>query len=405
MNTVVRQIMYELRLKDIQSSVGVICDKCNQSAFYFNRRNTDLYDEKNCLMCSKVTTKGILLEDFLNTLCGRIGEHYKLSDSTDVKTISLNQVLARFTYEHDEVLGKLSELLCHEKSAFFKLDGRYESLVDDAFISKCKEEAIEQWDMFSKELKHMRRFTHAKASRFYENLIGACVYQGKEPDDYHCAALRVVKKGTALYRGRLIKKEDMGSIKLNAKNELSAPPEKFAANGRMSPPGIAFMYMADEPHTVVAELHAYVGDIVAMGEFKSTKDLNFFDFTALEGITHEDANILSSPLKHKYFQHKYLLNSLHSLISKPFRATDISYIETQMFAETIRNYKDGFFDGIIFESSQRQDHLNYVLFGDYPLDDNHSDAEKRYDVELQPDVHFYQVEKIEPEIKQLSYGC
>ncbi|TOF71406.1 hypothetical protein, partial [Vibrio parahaemolyticus] len=143
------------------------------------------------------------------------------------------QVLARFTYEHDEVLDKLSELLCHEKSVFFKLDGRYESLVDDAFISKCKEEAIEQWDMFSKELKHMRRFTHAKASRFYENLIGACVYQGKEPDDYHCAALRVVKKGTALYRGRLIKKEDMESIKLNAKNELSAPPEKFAANGRM----------------------------------------------------------------------------------------------------------------------------------------------------------------------------
>ncbi len=84
---------------------------------------------------------------------------------------------------------------------------------------------------------------------------------------------------------------------------------------------------------------------------------------------------------------------------------DLSYIEPQMFAETIRNYKDGVFDGIIFESSQRQDYLNYVLFGDYPPDDNHSDVERCYDVELQSDVQFYQAAKIEPEIKPLGYVC
>lgn len=393
--------MHDMRVNHSQDSIGVICEECNQSAFYFNQKNSDFFTEKCCLMCSKKSTKGILLEDFIYTLSGHISEHYKLTDSDDVKTITLQQVLARFTYDHNGVLEKLAELLCRDRSDFFQLSGRYESLVDDDFINRCRKEAIDKWNEFSKELKHIRRFTHVDASRFYENLIAACVYRGGKDDDY-CPALRTVKKGTVLYRGRLVKKDDVERIKLNAKNELSAPPEKFAANSRMSPPGIAFMYMADEPHTAISELHVYAGDIVAMGEFESTKDLNFFDFTVLEDLMYEDANILSSPLKNPYFQNKYLLNVLHSLISKPFRATDISYVETQMFAETIRNYNSDFFDGIIFGSSQRKGYLNYVLFGDYLLDEENDEMVKHYGVELHTSVEFYQIEEITATIKNLE---
>lgn len=342
------------------------------------------------------------MEDFLYTLSGHINEHYKLADSEDVNTVSLKRLLARFTYDHDDVLEKLAELLCNERGDFFQKDGRYKSLVDDVFIQKCKEEAKSKWNAFSKELKHIRRFTHTEASRFYENLISACIYKVGSADEY-CTALKTVKKETVLYRGRLVNKDDMKAIELNAKNELSAPPEKYAANSRMSPPGIAFMYMADEPLTAIAELHAYAGDIVAMGEFECTKDLNFFDFTALENMTYEDANILSSPLKSSYFQHKYLLNSLHSLISKPLRASDISYVETQMLAETIRNYKEGYFDGIIFGSSQRKGYMNYVLFGDYRMEEQCDEAVKSYDVKLHSKVKFYQVEEIAATIRNLEY--
>ncbi|MFA0730354.1 RES family NAD+ phosphorylase, partial [Vibrio sp. 10N.222.48.A4] len=145
----------------------------------------------------------------------------------------------------------------------------------------------------------------------------------------------------------------------------------------------------------------YVGDTIAVGSFITKKTLTFFDFTLLDSAKLKSASILTSPKQDKFYQHGYLLNTLHELISKPFRATSLNYIQTQMFAETIRNYDNGMFDGIIFKSSQLEGGINYVIFGDETEGDSDS-IEYNVEFDTQTGVEFYQVEAMTPSIKEVG---
>lgn len=152
------------------------------------------------------------------------------------------------------------------------------------------------------------------------------------------------------------------------------------------------MYTAEDYETAIAELRPYVGDTIAIGEFVTTKKLSFFDFTLLETVKIRKFNILENPRDSKFLRGRYLLNELHKFVSRPVRPSDVTYIDLQVFSETIRNYKGGMFDGIIFESSQRTGGLNYVLFGDYDEKENAKD----YYVSLGSDcnVNFYKVKEV-----------
>ncbi|MCK6720545.1 RES family NAD+ phosphorylase [Enterobacter cloacae] len=395
---------HESRVDEIKSSVGAICTECNQKSYYFNTKNSDFYEEKICLICSKTKLSGILLEDFLFTLTRKLKNHYELIDACQLGTFSLKDVLKRFTYDNANVLDKLSILLCQRDNTFFKLDGKYRSTVDEVFIEKCKNEAIKKWNSVANDLKHARRFTHIEASRFYESLIGSCVYR-MENNEVFNAALTTIDEGHTFFRARLVKNEfHRGSITSNPEKELSAPPNHFATNSRMSPPGISFMYTAGDHETAIAELRPYVSDIIAVGVFTNTRKLNFFDFTLLANIQHIDANILENPRGDKYVHNRYILRELHELISKPFRATDTSYIETQMFAETIRNYNKGMFDGVIFGSSQLKGGLNYVIFGESSNDQDITSSVNNYHVAFDSNKHvtFYQVNQINAISSEIS---
>lgn len=389
-------IAYKLeeRNEEIKSSVGVICTECNQSAPYFKKKNSDFNQEKQCIICQKTTLNGILLEDFLFTLKEHVKDHYELVEGNLSDTLSIKEVLKRFTYDNNNVLEKLSNLLCEKGETFFQLDGRYKSTVDASFINKSKHDALKLWSKIANELKHKQRFTHTQAANFYNDLIESCNYIIENGDIFN-SALTVIKKDHDFFRARLVKDESYHRlITSDPEKQLSAPPNYLATNSRMSPPGISFMYTAGDPETAIAELRPYVGDVIAIGIFKNTRDLKFFDFTRLDDIQFADANILENP---KYFRNRYILKELHKLISKPYRATDTSYIETQMFAETIRNYNEGYFDGIIFGSSQRDEGLNYVIFGDSSTDQDVSPSTNNYHVvfDSNKQVTFYQVTKIQ----------
>lgn len=414
MNTLLKEILFETRQKEVEKSVGFICTDCNQTAYYFKTKNVRLHSKKTCLICSKENENGIILEDFRYTLSRHVKNHYKLTKNDASPTISLKDVLKRFTYDNEQVLENLANLLCQENGNFFQIDGLYKSTVDEVFIKECKAEAIEKWNKFAKELKHSRRYHHTEAYQFYESLIDACVYKieenendksgSSEPNRFN-SALTKIKKDTVFYRGRLVKNDnEKRIISSNPETELSAPPEYLASNSRMSPSGIPFMYTADKPETAIAEIHPYVNDIIAIGTFVSTKELNFFDFTLLNKLLHNDYNILENPNDDNNIKNRYLLDSLHEIISRPLRATDTSYIETQMFAEAIRHYKNSFFDGIIFGSSQLDGGLNYVLFGESLEDGDSNNPIKQYPVKLnsKQEIEFYRVLKMEASTKKLD---
>ncbi|WP_253264722.1 RES family NAD+ phosphorylase [Aeromonas sp. 1805] len=385
-------IMNELREKEIEESIGTICEHCNKNAFYFNRKNTDFNTKESCLICLKKHVRGVLLEDFVFTLSRHIPKHYKLIENNMSELVSLRDILQRFTYENETVIEKLTLLLCKEIPSYFKTEGKYKSIIDSSFIESARKSVIAEWNEISREVKHTRRFTNKRALDFYENIIGTCMFNVEKESNEFNSALTKIKKGTSLFRGRIVQNNThKETIKSSPEKELAAPPEYLAGSNRMSPSGISFMYTAGDYHTAIAELRPYISDTIAIGEFVTKKDLNFFDFTLLDNIKIKDPNILEDP-NSKFFRYRYLLHKLHDLISRPVRPTDVSYIDIQVLSETIRNYKDGIFNGIKFKSSQKPKGFNYVLFGDY---DDEKKA-KDYHVELDNDrkVAFFQVTEI-----------
>lgn len=383
-----KEILAKAREKEIHSSRGYICAECNNSAYYFNTQNSTLHYEKPCLICSESKPEGILVEDFLPALKRHLSDHYKITGECVENTISLKEVLKRFTYDNEDFLEQLVKLLCDPSSEFFKNDGRYKDILTEDFIADCQKQAIQKWEEFAYELKHERRFTHNAATNFYVGLVSLCSRLVEKDKKEFRPALNVLPKGKSLYRGRIARDEVQKKTILEDPNkELSAPPERLATNSRMSPPGISFLYTADNFETAIAELHPFVNDTVAIAEFITTRDLNFFDFTRLDNLTHDMPTLLTNPLKDEIFKDRYFLSTLHNLISRPYRANDTSYIETQVFSEVIRNYRttEVKYDGIIFGSSQRNGALNYVIFGEVPDSESHTSKKKEYHVEFNRD--------------------
>ena len=373
----------EVREEQIQSSVGYICAECNKKAYYFNKKNTQLNSGKQCLICSEIRPDGILVEDFESTLRRHLRDHYTLEDSRSTDTLLLKDVLKRFTYDNEDFLELLVALLCQPDDPFFQEGRWYRSIVDEAFITRNRADALREWEGIANELKNVRRFNHPKACSYYAALIGSCFHQCEEEQGRINSALTILQKGEVLYRGRIARNNEQKKAFLSDPvKELSAPPNHLATNSRMSPPGIAFLYAAGGYKTAIAELHPFVGDTVAIGQFVITRELRFFDFTLLEKMVYADAHILDNPTKHKTFRNRYLMSSLHRLIARPLRANDTSYIETQVFAEVISSYTGEKYDGIIFGSSQLPGGINYVIFGDIPDADDLNGQKKDYHVEF-----------------------
>ena len=279
------------------------------------------------------------------------------------------------------------------KIQFFVEKGRYKEVIDETLIESYKKKAIDEWHEVSKQVKHTRRFTNTNAIRFYESLIEACIFNVEKDNVEFSPVLTKVDKGASFFRGRLAKDDNhIKTIKSDPQKELGAPPENMAASNRMSPSGISFMYTAGDHETAIAELRPCASDVIVIGEFISTKELNFFDFTLLDKVQIKKPNLLEDPKNSKFFRNRYLLNELHKFVSKPVRPTELTYVDLQIFSETIRNYKDGMFDGIIFESSQRSGGVNYVLFGDY----SEAEKTKEYYLSLDSDskVKVYKVKEI-----------
>ncbi|MGL1813919.1 UNVERIFIED_CONTAM: RES domain-containing protein [Serratia marcescens] len=393
-NRLINNMFAEMREEEIQSSRGYICAECNRSAYYFCKKNSQLNSGKQCLMCSAIRPDGILVEDFEFTLYNHLRYHYTLENSRSTDTISLKDVLKRFTYDNEDFLTALAALLCKPDDTFFREDGWYRNIVDEAFIATCTNDAIREWEAMAYELKHVRRFSHSEASNYYASLIGSCVRIVEKDNEKFNTALTILPKGEALYRGRIAKDdEEKEAFLSDPVKKLSAPPNHLATNNRMSPPGIAFLYTASDAETAIAELHPFISDTVAIGQFVTARDLRFFDFTLLENVAYADAHILDTPSKDKTFKNRYLMRTLHRLIARPLRANDTSYIETQVFAEIIRGYPGERYDGIIFSSTQRPGGRNYVIFGESSATDGPAGKRNEYPVEFNHEqgVTLYQI--------------
>ena len=79
-------------------------------------------------------------------------------------------------------------------------------------------------------------------------------------------------QGEEYYRARL---GDGDKTKPFPKEKMGAPPpEKTLTGGRANPPGIPFLYLANNRETAIAETRPWIGASVSLGRFEPERDLN-----------------------------------------------------------------------------------------------------------------------------------
>lgn len=158
-----------------------------------------------------------------------------------------------------------------------------------------------------------------------------------------------------LYRARL---HNTSGIAAYSAAEMMCPPANVSTGGRANPPGIPYLYLADNPDTVLYEVRAAYLDELSLGTFKlkdaigSTKIVDFTENTSLFQPSKVTETIKS----------RLLREIISADLSKPMRRYDseLEYIPTQFICEYIKIFTGT--NGIKFKSSVHPSGSNFVIF-------------------------------------------
>jgi hypothetical protein len=160
----------------------------------------------------------------------------------------------------------------------------------------------------------------------------------------------------SLYRARL--HHNSGEAPYDAE-KMFCPPAAFSMAGRANPSGIPYLYLSDNPDTVLYEIRASYLDEISVGTFKVKTNLSqavkIADFTESSTIFHPSR--IGDKIKATLLKQK-----ISADLSKPMRRYDseLEYIPTQFICEFIKIYTG--VNGIKFRSSLHVAGNNFVIF-------------------------------------------
>lgn len=198
--------------------------------------------------------------------------------------------------------------------------------------------------------------------RAKQQLIGEYRYFGAEDlkDSTYIDSMLSVREeelgaNVALYRARINGERRKRAFN---KKEMGAPPADKATAGRANPMGIPFLYLCDEPETTLYEVRARYLDNVSIAEFCSSQAVKVVDFCKKVSLF---APAYDDNLPHAMASER-LAKLITADLSKPMSRYDseVDYVPTQFLCELIRKTHD--VAGIVFNSSLRKGHKNFVLF-------------------------------------------
>lgn len=164
-----------------------------------------------------------------------------------------------------------------------------------------------------------------------------------------------LKPSDELFRARVHHKSNMQAYKVE---EMMCPPSNLAGGGRANPLGIPYLYLSDNPKTVLYEVRASYLDELSIGTFQLKKELisvKIVDFT-------EDTSLFQPTNVNQTIKSKLLRDKISRDLSKPMRRYDseIEYIPTQFICEFIKIFTGA--SGIRFSSSLHTIGKNIVMF-------------------------------------------
>lgn len=288
----------------------------------------------------------------------------------DPLSYHLQEVIGQFLGFEDEIVDALEA-----NENVRPQDGEepfFDSSQDYVPVSVKPYRYIELWNYVLDELKHRRRFFSGSAKKLFTELFEGlenrrCWAHIEEDGD----VVWNFPQGSELYRARIC-----GSVAATKevlsdpfKNVGPPPPEK-ARPGRMNPEGVPIFYGSLDWQTCLAETRPALGNDTAVIKLLTTRSLRLLDF----GRLGKPYTRLS------YFQPDFadlsekgvFLRRLQRLISAPIvPGRESDYIITQTLAEYLAHVHEQPFDGLLFDSVQRDKGTNIVLFpevdGGFPL--------------------------------------
>jgi RES domain len=167
------------------------------------------------------------------------------------------------------------------------------------------------------------------------------------------------------------------------------PDPKFIKfPGRANPPGFAYLYLANNPGTALAEMRPWVGESLTIAVFEIQKDIK------LVACQEQAENLGERILEENPPAEKvelYVWNDISRAFARPVNREDqeSAYIPTQILAEA---FKAEGFDGLAYQSSLSRG-TNLALFDKQVAKLVHSGVyslkKVRYDFEAVPNYGIY----------------
>lgn len=254
----------------------------------------------------------------------------------------------RFGDRHADEVGEETE---------FASDAHYERIMPDDQAWQ------ESWSNFERSIKTEARFFSRVAtgqlSKLFDEIDGMRTSSGESL----FATAGPGSNLTHLFRARVFQSSiSLKGALIRPDIELSAPPSKVAAAGRMNARGISVFYGATDVDVALAEVRPPVGSQVALARFEIMRPLNLLNLPRLSDL-HEDGSIFD-PQYADRLSRMVFLQKLGARMARPVMpdSNDFEYLPTQAIADFLATEGKVPLDGIIFPSVQAGvDDLGYEV--------------------------------------------
>lgn len=141
-----------------------------------------------------------------------------------------------------------------------------------------------------------------------------------------------------------------------SKSDSDVPPIGTSSPGRINPDGIRYLYAADDIKTAILEVRPVPTQYVSVAQVEILEDINIYSFAKSLKLDDDGENWLS------YIDY----DEVSKYFSTPNYGGTSYYLVTQYISEYIKHMKgttgQAVFDGLCFRSSLNSDGTNYVLF-------------------------------------------
>lgn len=218
----------------------------------------------------------------------------------------------------------------------------YAAIPTHDWYGSPSEELEKAWEEFCEELIKVNRYFPQKTLNLdlLKDILSVIVSTN-------------IDKGRTFYRARI---SDEG--KKYEPSEMGKPPLDRTQEGRANPRGIAYLYLASDTKTAIAEKSPQLRDKVTVGKFVAKAPMSVIDLREPK---------IESPFAHEWdlkfvVEHIGFLRKLGEEISKPVdpRGKKLEYIPLQYLCELIKIQGS---DGVLYKSAVG-DGYNLALFND-----------------------------------------